>query len=178
MINVQRKKELRKEFPNGDAIGKAFINFYIEQRRSYKEPNFKTTLTQEEMKFLRNTVKIAQDKELFKPYQLLRQVLRQFIHWLDYYEHIYYHGLFRGLAIVQTPDYDVQIYNLQKNQAKINEQTIENAKMRYTQSIAQITDILMSNWNDIIAFALKNLYIYSLRLEKIQELTFFDFALI
>lgn len=85
-----------------------------------------------------------------------------------------YTGLYRDLAVVQTPDYDIQIYLLLKSQIPNDEEAIEEAKERYTQNLVPVVDILIPNWNNLMAYSLKKLYSYSLRLEKIQELTKYD----
>ena len=174
MIKPQRKKELKKNFPDGKAIGKAFVLFYIEKRKNKKNPDFETTLNAEEMNYLRSTIKTNKNKELFSPYYSLYKLLRQFVRWIEHYEHVYYHGLFRDLAVVQTPDYDIQIYHLLKSQAPTDEQAIERAKKRYTQSLVPVVDILIHNWEELMEFPLQKLYSYSIRLEKIQELTKYD----
>lgn len=95
MIIVQRKKELKKEFPNGKIIGKAFVQFYIETKINHKAPNFKTSLTIKEINYLKSTLKIHKNKELFQPYYSLYRLSRQFVRWIENYEHVYYHGLYR-----------------------------------------------------------------------------------
>ena len=177
-LTVPRQKKLKKEYPDGKAVGRAFVQCYLDRKRKQKEPDFKVTLTATEMKFLRSTVYAHQDQDLFRPYHILEQVLRQFVYWLDYYEHVYYHGLFRDLSVIQTPDYEIQIYHLLKSQVSVDKEVIEKAKMRSTQTLIPIVDILMSNWYGMIAYPLKELYKYSFRLEKIQELTNFDFSYI
>ena len=174
MITVQRKKELKKEFPNGKIIGKAFVQFYIETRRNHNDPNFKPTLATEEINYLKSTIKTCKDKELFQPYYSLYRLLRQFVRWIENYEHVYYHGLYRDLAVIQTPDYDIQIYHLLKSQIQNDDEAIDEAKERYTQSLVPVVDILIPNWNNLMAYPPKKLYSYSLRLEKIQELTKYD----
>ena len=86
----------------------------------------------------------------------------------------YYYGPFRDLAIVQTPSYDIQNYHLLRPQKTIDEDTTQNAKERYTQSLVPIVDILIPNRNNIMAFPIKEIYSYYLSLEKIQELTKYD----
>ena len=175
MINTQRKKELRNQFPDGKAIGKAFVQFYIEQRKHYKEPNFQNKLTVEEINYLRSTVKTAEDKKLFQPYYSLYRILLQFARWIEHYENIYYHGLFRDLAIIKTPDYDIQIYHLLKSQATIDEDAIEEAQKKYTSSLVPVVQILHS-WHKLMEYPLKKLYSYSFRLEKMQEILKYDFT--
>ena len=80
------------------------MQFYIDQRRSYIEPKFKPALTGEEIDYLRSTIKSNEDRELFMPFHSLYKLLRSFSRWIEHYEHVYYHGLFRDLAVVQTPD--------------------------------------------------------------------------
>lgn len=121
-------------------------------------------------------VKTHKDNELFQPYYSLYRLLRQFSRWIEHYEHVYYHGLFRDLAVVQTPDYDIQIFHLLKSQITTNDEAIEKTKAQYTQSLIPVVDILIPNWNDFIAFPRKKLYSYSLRLEKMQELLKYDFT--
>ena len=174
MLDMQRRRELKNNFPDGKAIGKAFVQSYIERRKNSKNPNFEITLTTEEIHYLRSTIKTKKNKELFSPYYSLYRLLRQFVRWIEHYEHVYYHGLFRDLAVVQTPDYDIQIYHLLKSQSPIDEQAIERAKKRYTQSLVPVVQILLHNWHELMEFPLQKLYCYSLRLEKIQELTKYD----
>lgn len=177
-LTVPRQKELKKEFPDGKAVGRAFVQFFLDRKRKRKEPGFIPALTAIEMKFLRKTVYAPLDQELFKPYYILEKVLRQFVYWIDHYEHVYYHGLFRDLSVIQTPDYDIRIYHLLKSQACINEEEIEKAKIQYTQTLIPIVDILIPNWKGMIAYPLKELYKYSFRLEKIQGIMNFDFSCI
>ena len=174
MLDMQRRRELKNNFPDGKAIGKAFVQSYIERRKNSKNPNFEITLTSEEIHYLRSTIKTKKNKELFSPYYSLYRLLRQFVRWIEHYEHVYYHGLFRDLAVVQTPDYDIQIYHLLKSQSPIDEQAIERAKKRYTQSLVPVVQILLHNWHELMEFPLQKLYCYSLRLVKIQELTKYD----
>ena len=173
-LTVVRQRKLRQEFPTAEAIGRAFVQFYIEQRKSYKDHNFKTTLTVEEINFLRSTLHVRKDEMIFKSYNVLEQMLRQFTHWIEHFEHIFYHGLFRALTILQIPDRDIQTLNSLKSQAIPNEEDIEESKVACNQSIKQIADTLIPNWDNLMAFAMKSLYSYSLRLEKIQEITLFD----
>lgn len=134
------------------------------------------TLTSEEISYLKSTVKTQRDSELYMPYYSLYKLLRSFSRWIEHYQHVYYHGLYRGLAVIQTPDYDIQIYHYRKSQTPADEEGINQAKARYTQSLEMITDILLHNWKNLIAFPLKKLYSYSLRLEKMQELLKLDFT--
>ena len=173
-LSLSRQKELKKMFHDGKAIGKAFVQFYIEQRKNRIEPHFKTTLTSEEVNYLKSTIKTRKDKELFQPYHSLYKLLRQFARWIEHYEHVYYHGLFRDLAVIQTPDYDIQIYHLLKSQIPNDEEAIEEAQARYTQSLVPVVDILIHNWEELMEFPLKKLYSYSFRLEKMQELLKYD----
>ncbi|MBR1438812.1 MAG: hypothetical protein IJ587_09785 [Synergistaceae bacterium] len=175
-LTVPRQKKLKKEFPNGEAVGRAFVQFYVEQRKSYKDHNFKTTLTIEEINFLRSTLYMHDDEKIFKSYNVLEQMLRQFTHWFDHFEHIFYHGLFRALAILQIPDRDIQTLNSLNSQAIPDEKAIKDSIEACSQSIKQITDTLIPNWNELMAFAMKKLYSYSLRIEKLQEITKFDFT--
>lgn len=175
-LTVPQQKKLKKEYPNGKAVGRAFVQFYLDRRRKRKEPEFTPALTLTEMKFLRSTLYLPNDQDLFRPYYILEKILRQFVYWIDHYEHIYYHGLFRDLSVIQTPDYDIRIYHLLKSQAVIDEQEIEKARKQYTQTLIPIITILIPNWNGMIAYPLKELYKYSFRLEKIQELMDFDFS--
>lgn len=176
MLNAQRKRELKKKYPNGKAVGKAFIQNYLERRKTDIQPDFQTTLTSEEISYLKSTVKTQRDSELYMPYYSLYKLLRSFARWIEHYQHVYYHGLYRGLAVVQTPDYDIQIYHYRKSQIPADEESIKQAKARYTQSLEMITSILLHNWKNLIAFPLKKLYSYSLRLEKMQELLKLDFS--
>ena len=176
MLTTQRKRQLKKEFPNGKVIGKAFVQFYIEQKKSYKDPDFETTLNEEEINYLKSTIKTSTDKELFQPYKSLYKLLRQFARWIEHYQHVYYHGLFRDLAVVQTPDYDIQIYHLLKSQTPNDEEAIDEAQERYTISLVPVVDILIPNWNNLMAYPIKKLYSYSFRLEKMQEILKFDFS--
>ena len=114
-LTVPRQKKLKKEFPNGEAVGRAFVQFYLDRKRKIREINFKPTLTIDEINFLIKTVHTPDDEELAKPYYSLEKILHQFAYWLDHYEHVYYHGLFRDLSVIQTPDYDIQIYHLIKS---------------------------------------------------------------
>ena len=174
-LTVPKQRTLKKEFPDGKAVGRAFVQSYLDQKRKEKDPEFKPTLTDEEMDFLKNTIRTlkgkSKDNKLFQPYDSLYRLLRQFVRWIEKYEHVYYHGLFRDLAVIQIPDYDIRIYHLLKSQTPSNEKAIEEAKSQYTQSLAPVVDILIPNWNDLMVPALKKLYSYSLRLNKIQELT-------
>ena len=174
MIETKRKKELKKEFSNGKTVGKALVQFYIERRKCHQEPKFKTALTVEEVNYLRSTVKTHKDKILFYPYYSLYKLLRQFVRWIEHYEHVFYHGLFRGLAIIQTPDYDIQIYHYIMSQTPTNTNAIEEAKTEYINSLVPVVDTLIVNWDNLMAHALKKLYSYHLRLKKIQELTKYD----
>ncbi|MBR2207791.1 MAG: hypothetical protein IJ859_03185 [Synergistaceae bacterium] len=176
-LTVPRQRKLKKEFPDGQAVGRAFVQFYLDQKIKEKDPEFKPALTAEEMDFLQNMIRTFKDKgkdkdeKLFQPYYSLYKLLRQFVRWIEKYEHVYYHGLFRDLAVIQNPDYDIKIYHLLKSQTPKNEKAIEEAKSQYIQSLAPVVDILIPNWNDLMVPALKKLYSYSLRLDKIQELT-------
>ena len=171
---MQRKKELTKQYHDGTAIGKAVVQHYIDLKRSGKEADFTPALTTEEINFLKSTIKIDDDKRLFEPYSLMHKLLRKFAHWIEHYEHIYYHGLFRDLAVIQTPDYDIQIYHMLKSQTQPDENAIQKFKARYMQSLEPIVDILMHNWENLIEFPIQKLCSYSIRLEKVQELTKFD----
>ena len=119
---------------------------------------------------MQSTVKTRKDKELFQPYYSLYKLLLQYARWIEHYEHVYYHGLFRDLAVIQTPDYDIQIYHLLKSQKTIDEEAIEDAQERYAQSLSPVVDILLHNWHEFMEYPLQQLYNYSLRLEKMQEL--------
>lgn len=72
MLNAQRKRELKKKYPNGKAVGKAFIQNYLERRKADINPDFKITLASEEISYLKSTVKTQRDSELFLPYQSLQ----------------------------------------------------------------------------------------------------------
>ena len=61
MLKEQRKRKLKKEFPNGKTIDKAFVQFYIKTRINHNDPNFKTTLTTEEINYLRSKIKTRED---------------------------------------------------------------------------------------------------------------------
>lgn len=176
LLTTQKRKELKKKYPDGKAIGKAFIQFYLDQRRSYIEPDFKPALNDEEIDYLKSTIKSSEDRKLFMPFHSLYRLLHSFARWIEHYQHVYYHGLFRGLAVVQTPDYDIQIYHYRKSQIPADEKSIKEAKERYMQSLEPITDILLHNWENLMEFPLKKLYSYSLRLEKMQELLKYDLA--
>lgn len=71
MLNAQRKRELKKKYPNGKAVGKAFIQNYLERRKADIQPDFQTTLTSEEISYLKSTVKTQRDSELYMPYYSL-----------------------------------------------------------------------------------------------------------
>lgn len=177
ILSVLRRKKLKEEYPDGKAIGIALIQFYLDRKRKRREPDFTPILTFSEIEFLKNTISndpIAQS--MFEPYSTLEQILRHNTHWIEHYEHIYYHGLFRDLSVIQTPDYDMRIYHLLLSQSNIDEQEIKKAKKQYIQTLIPIVTILMPNWRGMMAYPLKKLYKYSFRLEKIQELTGFDLS--
>ena len=173
-LKMQRKKELKKQFHDGTAIGRAVVQHYLDLKRCDKHPDFTPALTTEEINFLKSTIKISHDRRLFEPYSLMHKLLRKFVQWIEHYEHVYYHGLFRDLAVVQTPDYDIQIYHLLKSQVQPDEEAIQKAKERYIKSLEPIVSILMHNWENLIKYPIQKLYSYSIRLEKVQELTKFD----
>ena len=60
------------------------------------------TLTIEEINYLKGTIQTHKDKELFQPYYSLYRLLRQFVRWIENYEHVYYHGLYKDLAKVYS----------------------------------------------------------------------------
>ncbi len=175
-LTVPRQKKLRKLFPDGEAVGRAFVQFYIEQQKSYQEPNFNTTLSAEEINFLRSSLHMHSDTITFKSYNVLEQILRQFTHWIEHFQHIFYHGLYRDIVVIQISNHDLQNFSFLTSQQKNDQNAIDEAINTCNQSLKQVVDILIPNWNDLIAFALKKLYSYSIRLEKIQELTLFDLS--
>ena len=174
-LTVQRQRKLKKEFPDGEAVGRAFVKFYLDKKRKEKDPEFEPVLTSEEMDFLKSTLYAPIDQELFRPYNILETVLQQFAYWIDHSEHIYYHGLFRDLSVIQTPDYEIQIYHLLK-QVSTDEKFLEEKRARCIHTLIPIVEILIPNWKGMIAYPLKELYNYSFRLEKIQEIMNFDFS--
>ena len=176
MLNAQRKRELKKKYPNGKAVGKAFIQNYLERRKSDIQPDFQTTLTSEEISYLKSTVKTQRDSELYMPYYSLYKILRSFSRWIEHYQHVYYHGLYRGLAVIQTPDYDIQIYHYRKLYTPEDDEGIKQAETRYAKNLQSVTNILIPNWHEYMESSLKKLYSYSLRLEKMQELLKLDFS--
>ena len=61
-----------------------------------------------------------------------------------------------------------------KSQKTIDKEAIEDAQERYTKSLIPVVDILLHNWHEFMEYPLQKLYHYSIRLEKIQELTKYD----
>ena len=177
-LSQKRKNELRKNYSNGDSVGRALIRYFIEGKKVRKNPDYKMTLGIEELNFIKTNLENEEDKKIFKRYVLVHKILTHYDHWTEYYQQIFYHGLFRALAAIQPVGSELEKLNLlcsflPKNSEE-SQNLIENSREKLSSDLDIINEILISNWENLILFAIKNLHYYVFSLENIKNRTKLD----
>ncbi len=176
-ISVKRKNELTKIYSNADMIGRAFVEYFIEKEKARKNPDFQMTLNAEEISFIRSNLKTEEDKTVFDRYLLIKRILANYDHWIEYYQQIFYHGLFRALSIIQPVESDLEKLRFlcsQEDSEETQEQ-LDTSLETLNTNLNIINDILMPNWKNLILVGIRNLHPYVFSLKHIEELTKFDF---
>lgn len=90
-LTKKRKSELLKEYPDPDAIGRAFAQDFIDARIEDEQAGYKHALTQDELNYLREVlpslVHNEEERIAYNRYIWLRQALIKLINsWRTYFE--------------------------------------------------------------------------------------------
>ena len=177
-LSQKRKKELIKNYPDGNTTGRAFIEYLVEKKKAEKDPQIKITLDTDELNFIRQNLKNSEDKEALNPYLILYRVLANYNHWIEYYQQIFYHGIFRALASLQPIGSEIQHLHLLNSflpkESEESRNLIERSQKDIHSNLEILNNIFLHNWKHLILVGIKNLHYYSFSLENIKERTQLD----
>ena len=176
-LTKKRQAELKRKYRTGESIGKAIIQFFVEEMSNPSEGEAETTnttLTIEEINFLeKNLEDNGPDRERFIKYYNYYSIIKAQQHWVDHYTQRYYRGFFKILALLQSTEDNLENLNLlESSLLKHNEETeklLSKSRERFRFDLKAIHDLLVRNLKIHVMFAFLNLSIYNIMLNEIEE---------
>jgi len=177
-LTKKRKSELLKQYPDGEAIGRAYIEFYLDNHyRVLRNKDYKPILEAEELEFLQSNLIPIEVYSAYKPFFELREALVRLHNAGILYEQSFDHALYQCIHVIQSIALEIEaIYALSDSQGENTKAYKERFLQLYSNHILMANDNFRIVYEGLLPFSLLGLYHQDYLIEKLGEIYNFDFS--
>lgn len=173
-LTKKRKTELVKQYPDGEAIGKAIVEDYLNlERRSLGVlHDSSSALSNDEIAFLLSTIQAEEDIQAYNRRVEFRDAIYLLANMVSCFDNIFFCGYFRALGLIQPTE--TALDALRRAPNLLDDFSFKGKALNM---LIQLGGELLPSWN-IVKNGLRGLYIYDSILGTIGEIQNFDFSVI
>lgn len=177
-ITKKRKEELLKLYPNGEAIGRAIVEEYLNRETSVRSihPTKKASITYEEINFLADNLSSLEDIYAYNEYADLCDAVFSLSSSIDCFKHSFTEGHYRILFYIQPVIIGLGTYYLSPELA--DNPKYEPHKEACQNMITLAEDGSLAVWKNIIKNSVKILSILDFILKALGERYNIDFDIL